>query len=470
MAETNSTIIGKFRLAGTNDFQQRIPDPSQAGMAATASALLDPLNRDIWNKFYPWLVNQIGTLIVRARTWDNGLEQYIKDLGYGNTVEEAQVGWVKAHTYMDPDDSLLRSHYAEGGAAFHSVNYRQYYPVTVNEIELRAAVQTEYGLNELIAGIMAAPDNADKYDVYRAMMQLFAIYDKEHPIYTIEMNAAPTSANDYQGLLESFVAWGQRLRFPSAAYNATGNGDLTAIPVFANPEELTLFVTPEIYAGIGVKGLALLFNEEYAKVPFKVTVVDEFPIEGFYAVLTTPDFFQCYRKLRVVEDFRNARKLETNFYLHEHMALSTSPFAPIICWAKRTGTTPAIVTQAVTGVSIGALTNTEQGDTGSQVSIGGVKEMTVVLQGTISPETPGVEVKPDAVVWSVSAETAASEGEPIALNSRTYVDTDNVLHVQRTGLEAGNVLHVTGTAVYINPSGATTSYTQTVDLDVKDYG
>lgn len=470
MAETNSTIIGKFRLSGTNDFQQRIPDPSQAGMAATASALLDPLNRDIWNKFYPWLVNQIGTLIVRARTWDNGLEQYIKELGYGNTVEEAQVGWVKAHTYMDPDDSLLRSHYVEGGAAFHSVNYRQYYPVSVNEIELRAAVQTEYGLNELIAGIMAAPDNADKYDVYRAMMQLFAIYDKEHPIYTVEMDAAPTSTDDYQGLLESFVAWGQRLRFPSAAYNATGSGDLTAIPVFANPEELTLFVTPEIYAGIGVKGLALLFNEEYAKVPFKVTVVDEFPIEGFYAVLTTPDFFQCYRRLRVVEDFRNARKLETNFYLHEHMALSTSPFAPIICWANRTGTAPTIVTQSVTGIELSAVTNSEQGDTESQVSIGGVKQMTVSLQGKISPETPGVDVKPDAVVWSVSAETAASEGEPIALNPRTYVDVDNVLHVQRTGLVAGNVLHVTGTAVYINPSGATSSYTKTVDLTVKDYG
>lgn len=470
MAETNSTIIGKFRLSGTNDFQQRIPDPSQAGMAATASALFDPLNRDIWNALQPWLVNQIGTLVVRNRTWDNGLEQYVKTLEYGNTVEEARVGWVKAHTFMDPDDSLLRSHYAEGGVAFHSVNYQQYYPVSVNESQLRAAVQSEYGLNELIAGIMTAPDNSDKYDVYRAMMQLFAIYDREHPIYTVNLAAEPSTADDYRSLLKSFVAWGQKLKFPSAAYNATGDGTLDAIPVFASPEELTLFVTPEIWAGIGVDGLAVLFNADYAKVPYKVTVVDEFPIPDVYAILTTEDFFQCYRRLRVVESFRDARKLETNYYLHEQMALSTSPFAPIICWSTRTGTTPATVAQTVTGISLGALSNAEQGDTGSQVSIGGVKQMNVALQGTVTPETTGVEVKPDAVVWSVSAETASSEGEPIALNSRTYVDTDNVLHVQRTGLEAGNVLHVTGTAVYINPSGATTSYTQTVDLDVKDYG
>ena len=470
MAETNSTIIGKFRLTGTNDFQQRIPDPSQAGMAATAAALFDPLNRDIWNALQPWLVNQIGTLVVQNRTWDNGLEQYVKTLPYGNTVEEARVGWVKAHTFMDPDDSLLRSHYAEGGVAFHSVNYQQYYPVSVNESQLRAAVQTEYGLNELIAGIMTAPDNSDKYDVYRAMMQLFAIYDKEHPIYTVKLDAEPSSADDYRALLKSFVAWGQKLKFPSAAYNATGDGTLDAIPVFASPEELTLFVTPEIWAGIGVDGLAVLFNADYAKVPYKVTVVDEFPIPDVYAILTTEDFFQCYRRLRVVESFRNARKLETNYYLHEQMALSTSPFAPIICWSTRTGTTPATVTQSVTGIEITGMANRDQNDSDSQVSIGGIKQMSVALQGTISPETPGVDVKPDAVVWSVRAESAATEGEPIALNSRTYVDSHDVLHVQRTDLEAGNVLHVTGTAVYINPSGTTSAYTKTADFTVKDYG
>lgn len=470
MATDNATIIGKFRLSGTNDFQQRIPDPSQAGMAATAAALFDPLNRDIWNKLYPWIINQIGTIYVNNQEWDNGLEQYVKDLPYGNSVEEARVGWVKAHTFMDPEDSLLRSHYSTGGVAFHSVNYLQYYPVSVNESQLRAAVQSEYGINELIAAIMTAPNNSDKYDVYRAMMQLFAVYDKEHPIYTIKLDSEPDGEAAFRSLLKSFIAWGQRLRFPSATYNATGDGDIDAIPVFANPEDLTLFVTPEIYAGIGVDGLALLYNDEYGKVPYKTTVVDEFPIAGVSAVLTTPDFFQCYRRLRVVEDFRNARKLETTYYLHDQLALSTSPFAPIICWGTRDGSSVSIVTQSVTGVDIQGMSNADQGDTDTQISIGGIKQLTVNLTGTISPETPGVDVKPDAVVWSVSAETAATEGNPIALNSRTYVDTDNVLHVQRTDLEAGNVLHVTGTAVYINPSGSTSAYTKTLDLTVKDYG
>ena len=470
MAETNSTILGKFRLSGTNDFQQRIPDPSQAGLAATAKALLDPMNGDIWNAFYGWLINRVGAMYTRTQTWRNGLEQYVKQLEYGTTVEEVQPGWVRAHTYMDPDDSLLRSHYVEGGTAFHSINYTPYYPITVNEVALRRAVTTEYGLNELIASIMTAPDNSDQYDVYKTMLQLFRTYDDEHPIYTVHYDAAPSSAEDYQNLLTDMVAWGQTLQFPSATYNATGDGELTPIPVFANPEDLTLFVTPQVYAGIGVKGLAMLFNDEYAKVPFRVTVVDEFPMTGVLAILTTDDFFQCYRTLKTTTSFYNPRKLETNFYLHDQMVISASPFAPIVCFGTRAASSNETVTQAVTGVTIAGVANAAQNDSATQVSIGGVKQLTVSLTGTISPETPGVEVSPDAVTWSVAAMSAASKGEPIALNSRTYVDDENVLHVQRSDLEAGNVINVTGTTTYANPSGTTTPYTKTLALTVKDMG
>lgn len=470
MAETNSTILGKFRLSGTNDFQQRIPDPSQAGLDATAKALLDPMNGDIWNAFYSWLINRVGAMYTRTQVWRNGLEQYVKQLEYGTTVEEVQPGWVKAHTYMDPDDSLLRSHYVEGGTAFHSINYTPYYPITVNEVALRRAVTTEYGLNELIASIMTAPDNSDQYDVYKTMLQLFRTYDDEHPIFTVNYASAPSSAEDYQNLLTDMVAWGQTMQFPSASYNATGDGELTPIPVFANPEDLTLFVTPQIYAGIGVKGLAMLFNDEYAKVPFRVTVVDEFPMTGVFAILTTADFFQCYRTLKTTTSFYNPRKMETNFYLHDQMVISASPFAPIVCFGTRTASTNATVTQSVTSVNIAGVANAEQNDNATQVSIGGIKQLTVELVGTVSPETPGVEVSPDAVTWSVAAMTAAEEGEPIALNSRTYVDDENVLHVQRSDLEAGNVINVTGTTTYANPSGTTTPYTKTLTLTVKDFG
>lgn len=150
--------------------------------------------------------------------------------------------------------------------------------------------------------------------------------------------------------------------------------------------------------------------------------------------------------------------------------MSASPFAPIICFGTRAASSNALVTQAVTDVTITGEANAAQNDSATQVSIGGVKQLTVKLTGTISPETPGVEVSPDAVTWSVAAMSAASDGEPLALNSRTYVDDDNMLHVQRSDIEAGNVINVTGTTTYLNPSGDTTTYTKTLALTVKDYG
>lgn len=447
MATTNSTIIGDFLLSGTNDYQQRIPAPSQAGLANTAEALFDPMNRDVYNAFYEYLFNRIGSAYVRNQTWENGLEQYIKQLQFGTTVEEVQVGWVKAHTYMDTDDSILRSHYVKGGSAFHSLNYENYYPVTINEVAFRRAFTSEYGLNEIVAANMTAPVNSDKYDVYRSMLQLFGTYNANHPIYTVHYDAAPSSEEDYRNLLTDLIAWSQRLRFPSAAYNVTGDAEGTEpIAVFANPSDLTLFVTPEIYAGIGVKGLGMLFNIEEGRVPYKVTVVDEFPFTGVFAVLTTDDFFQCYRTLYETTTFFNPRKLERNVYLHDQMVMSASPFAPIIAFGTGAATSPALVTQSVTGVSVTpASTNAKPGDT---------VQLTVELQGSISPTgTAGVEVAPDACTWTVTAETAASSGEAIQLNTRTYVDRDNVLHIQRTDLEAGNVLNVQGVATYVNPSG-----------------
>ena len=50
MAADNATILAKVWLNGTNDFQQRIPDPTQHGVDATMQALFDPMNRQYYNQ------------------------------------------------------------------------------------------------------------------------------------------------------------------------------------------------------------------------------------------------------------------------------------------------------------------------------------------------------------------------------------------------------------------------------------
>ena len=69
--QDNYTILTKAWLEGTSDFQQRIPNPAQYGLAATVNAINDPLNNDLWNQFSNSLNNTIGYSIISALRWEN---------------------------------------------------------------------------------------------------------------------------------------------------------------------------------------------------------------------------------------------------------------------------------------------------------------------------------------------------------------------------------------------------------------
>ena len=61
MAVKNSTIVTKAWLEGSNDFQQRIPNPETNGYSAAIDALFDPMNNDLFNQFSGLLNGLMGT-------------------------------------------------------------------------------------------------------------------------------------------------------------------------------------------------------------------------------------------------------------------------------------------------------------------------------------------------------------------------------------------------------------------------
>lgn len=457
MAVDNNTIIGDFLLRNTNDAQQLGLSSTMTGLSQGMMQIFEPTNGDIYNHFVDWLIKVPAFQYTRAKSFENGLKAFIKKVPYGGGVLENQVGWVKEHNYDITDSKLLKMYYPEGAQAYHTQNRQGKFPVSLSRDDLRSAFQDEQGLNALAAQISQAPINSDELQTYRYMLQLLSVYDNDNPIWTVHYDAEPTSVDDARLLLADMVAWTQQIKFPSVRYNATGKH--TPIATFENPENMVLLLTPRLYGLMKVLGFGMLFNRDEADTPFRIVVVDEFPMAGVFAVLCSEDWFQVYDTEYGMYSFFDSDSLTTQYRLHHWQILSTSPFAPIICFGTREVTAGSIVTQNVTGLNITPAT-------GGTVEPGGVLQLGVELTGSISPETPGVDVKPDSVTWSVTAETAASEGEPIELNSRTRVTNDNVLHVQRTNLEAGNVLHVTGTSTYVNPSGTTTPYTKTIDVTI----
>lgn len=462
MAQNNNTIMAKAWLAGTNDFQQRIPDPTQAGISATMSALFQPMNGQYFNQFMDILVNRIAYTYVRGQNYKNPLAVFKGNkINYGSTIQEIAPKWIKAHSYEDDAETLLKLHRPESEVWYHSQNRRDQYPISVNVDELRTAFTDEYGLNNLVAQLMNTPNNADEYDEFNIMKNLIAEYETRWGFYKYHLDDYPADDASGKAFLTALQTLGGKLQFPSSVYSGTD------IPVFAQPSELVLLVTPEAQASLNVNTLAALFNVDLAKVSYRTVLIDEFPIPDAVALLTTEDFFVCHDTLYNTTSFWNPQTLTTTYWLNHWGVYSVSPFVPAILFTTAAGTVTPTIEQAVTGLTVTAEPGT--------VELGGSVSIVTKLKGTIGPADSDADVlvRPDACIYNVSAETPAGadpvtkSAKPVQLNARTRVDNYGVLHVQKTGLKPGDVITVTATSTYVNPSRATVPYTGTATVTIK---
>lgn len=446
MATDNATIAGRIWLNASNDYQQRVPNPSQDGMAATSKFLFAPMNRRYLNEFMDAFVNVLGTQIVHNKEWQNPLSPFKgPSLGYGSTVQESAVKWIKAHSYNVDDDTLLKITRPEAAVWYHTVNRQDRYDISVEIPDLEMAFQSENGLNQLIDAIMTVPRNSDNYDEYRSMMEQLAYYQDNWGFYNHHVSASPTDEATSKEFLQAVRADAMQLTFPKSLYSPVSAE--FGIPTFAQPGELVLFITPEAMAAIDVQALAAVFQLDKADIRYRTVIVDEFPVPNMFALLTTDQFFVVRDKVYQNDSFYNPQVLATNYYLHHWEIVSVSPYVPAIAYSTDETTGVTTLTQSVTGVNITAEDST--------LPAGGSTQLTVELQGAMTENGAGIEVAPDSVTWEVAA-TRAEAG--IDLNARTRVDRLGVLHVQSTGLETGDVLTVTGTTTYVNPSGETTHY------------
>ena len=462
MAQNNNTIMAKAWLAGTNDFQQRIPDPTQAGISATMSALFQPMNGQYFNQFMDILVNRIAYTYVRGQNYKNPLAVFKGNkINYGSTIQEIAPKWIKAHSYEDDAETLLKLHRPESEVWYHSQNRRDQYPISVNVDELRTAFTDEYGLNNLVAQLMNTPNNADEYDEFNIMKNLIAEYETRWGFYKYHLDDYPADDASGKAFLTALQTLGGKLQFPSSVYSGTD------IPVFAQPSELVLLVTPEAQASLNVNTLAALFNVDLAKVSYRTVLIDEFPIPDAVALLTTEDFFVCHDTLYNTTSFWNPQTLTTTYWLNHWGVYSVSPFVPAILFTTAAGTVTPTIKQDVTGLTVTAEPGT--------VELGGSVSIVTKLNGTIdsADSDADVLVRPDACIYNVSAETPAGDdpavkpAKPVQLNARTRVDNYGVLHVQKTGLNPGDVITVTATSTYVNPSGATVPYTGTATVTIE---
>lgn len=470
MAVDNSTILAHAWLSGTNDFQQRIPDPTQHGIDATIDALLDPMNKQYYNQFIDILIMRIGDTFVHQQTFRNPLRVFKKSLmRYGSTMQEIIPKWIRAHSYVDDAEDVFKMARPDVAQWFHSQNRRDRYDITINRDELRTAFTEDGGLNRLVSAILDVPMNSDEYDEYRIMLQLIAQYEQKWGFYKQQVSAVNSEANA-KAFLKQLRTYAGKLQFPNTIYN---NGAIPDVPIFVKPSQLVLFITPEVQASIDVDALAVLFNMEKADVQQRTIIVDEFPIPNVQALLTTEDFFMCRDTEYTTTSQYNPKTLGTNYFLHHWGIYSVSPFVPAILFTTAAGTSVPTYTQALTAISAAIADSTPHAGEKTAITVTLTGTMVDGNSASVLDGLHGVELAPKSVLYDVAITRSTTTGTgndavttTEAINDpRTFVDEYGVLHLGKD-LKVGDVVTVTCTSTYVNPSGSTTAMTDDVTATI----
>lgn len=454
MAVLNSTILERAWLSGSNDFQQRIPNPTTNAYADVVAHLFAPMNNDLFNEF-SGLLNGLNATYVDIRRFENPLRMLKKPATqWGNSERHVAVKYLQAHAGKFDDETLLKVEKPEFVEWFYSVGEPRRYEFSWSRQELaRAFAADGYGYDDLLNATITQMLSSADYDEMNIMIQMFAEADQRMGgLYRYNLSAAPTDEATGKELLTGIRAVAGRMQFPTMLYNHI------PVPVHENPDSLILWVTPDVQANLDVNTLASVFQLDKADIQYRVVMIPEFPIPNVYAALTSEDFIYYRDFMTGLEPpFYNPGNRTMKYYYWANALIGVNPAANCVLFTTDANTAIPTVTMTPTGLSFV--------DDSVEVEIGGKVQLALELAGTGA--TGAIAVEPDAGLFEVAASrTAGGNTVPVALNSRTYVDSYGVLHAQKTGLEAGDVITVTAKSAYINPSGATTVFTATATATV----
>lgn len=446
MAVLNSTILERAWLSGSNDFQQRIPNPSINAYADVVANLFAPMNNDLFNEF-SGLLNGLNATYVDIRRFENPLRSLKKPAAaWGNSERHVAVKFLQAHAGKWDDETLLKVEKPEFVEWFYSVAEPRRYEFSWSRQEMvRAFAQDGYGYEDLLSATITQMLSSADYDEMNIMIQMFAEADKRMGLYRYNISAAPTTEATGKELLTGIRAVAGRMQFPTTLYNHID------VPVHESRETLILWVTPEVQANLDVNTLSSVFNLDLANIQYRIITIPEFPIPNVYAALTSEDFIYYRDFMTGLEPpFYNPGNRTMKYYYWANAMIGVNPAANCVLFSTDANTAIPTITMAPSSFAFSPDSAT--------VYPGDEIQLLYGLAGTVTNDAEGViGVEPDSATFTIAAVDSLSAAKP--LKATTYVDNYGVLHIQKTGLTSGDVITVTAVATYINPSGSTSTYT-----------
>jgi hypothetical protein len=313
----------------------------------------------------------------------------------------------------------------------------------VKEVMLRRAFNQAGGLTTFLQKLLAQPATSDQWDEYLIMTGLFKTsYDNDgfFKINVPDIGASGSTADDAKFMLREARTLAEKLTFLSRDYNAAH------MPVVVQPDQLELFVTPEVDAAMDVEALAAAFNVGKMEIGSRKTIVraEDVKIPGFQGMLSTRDWFVCADTFMEMRNAQNPVALQQNFFWHHHQIHGISPFVPAILFTSiDAGTVYTITEYDVDGIQAPTLADAD-GNTvaDSTVTRGAVYQLAAVVT-TAPAGGPNTGVR-----WEVAGNQSP----------RTYVTQTGVLVI--------GVDEQSGTVQVRATSVSDSSYTEVATLTV----
>lgn len=445
----NVQMVNLIRNESAPTFQKRIPSATQANIREVLRTISN--SQSLRNAFFETLINRIGQTYINTWTWDNPLDIFERSsMTYGDTYQEIAVGMPTARVY-DPKAEYLggdnfRNYSVEVDSLYHKLDFQHMYPITTDVRTWNQAFLGEGNIGTLTSQLITSCYNAASVDVFATMCELFTEYARMGGYWRVHMdndlNDMGSTQDNARDLLRQIRAWADNLKFVSTKYNARH------MPVFARPDELVLFCTPEVKSALDVQGLATVFQRTDAEPTIDRIIViprEYFGIDGVQAILTTQDFFVDVPVVNEMTTMQNPANINSiNHFLHLWKIISVSAFQPAILFWTGTGSSETVVlpegTTATAPTMRLKLAVDGSGETPKNVRRGGVVQ--VIADTTITND--------DTATWRSGAVSYEIGDADKPLSPYTRISQTGVLVV---GLDETNTrIPVTAKALYIDPS------------------
>ena len=358
-------ILNVIRQNASYDYQQNVPEVTSVNDIPKVGEVIYGTPA-FANQFINALVNRIAIVRVQSATFNNPYAILKKGyIEYGETVEDIFVSIAKAVDFSaeKADKREFQRTIPDVRSAFHVMNWRVMYPVTIQDEDLRQAFLSIDGVQNLIAKIVDSVYTAAEYDEFLLFKYLLIKAISHGKMY-------PTSIGAGTNLSEAAVQFrgtSNLLPFMSSEFNES------SVKTNTPKDRQVIFMDAMFNAQFDVNVLASAFNMDKADFMGRLFLIDnwtDFDNERFdviransdgieevtteelallanvKAVIMDENWFQVYDNNNKFTEKYVASGLYWNYFYHTWKTVSNSPFANAVVFVTSAGdiTLPSSIT------------------------------------------------------------------------------------------------------------------------------